>query len=69
MHDGAPRLIRGTFLLRWTPSGYIDPVPRPRGGRAVVITPPSSVEVLRHGWQPVVPLFHPSASAVATGIR
>jgi hypothetical protein len=32
-----------------------------RGGRAQVITPPSLVEMLRHGWAPVVPLIHPSA--------
>jgi hypothetical protein len=28
----------------------------------VVITPPSLVEVLRRGWEPVVPLTHPSAT-------
>jgi hypothetical protein len=26
-----------------------------------VITPPSLIEVLRSGWEPVVPLLHPSA--------
>jgi hypothetical protein len=26
-----------------------------------VITPPSLVDVLRAGWEPVVPLVHPSA--------
>jgi len=26
-----------------------------------VLTPPSLVEALRAGWNPVVPLFHPSA--------
>jgi hypothetical protein len=26
-----------------------------------VITPPSLVSVLRAGWQPLVPLVHPSA--------
>ena len=33
---------------------------RPRG-RATVLTPPSLVEVLREGWEGVVPLLHPSA--------
>ena len=51
-----PRLVRGDTLLRWTPGGYDDP--RPRRGRAELLTPPSIVEVLRHGWRP---LLHPSA--------
>jgi hypothetical protein len=58
--DAAPWLVRGDRLLRYTPAGYTDP--RPRGtGAAQVITPPSLVEVLRTGWDPVVPLLHPSA--------
>jgi hypothetical protein len=27
----------------------------------VLVTPPSLVEVLHRGWEPVVPLLHPSA--------
>jgi hypothetical protein len=61
VHHGEPRLVRGTELLRWTPSGYVDVAPRPARGRALLITPPSSVEVLRSYWRPVVPLVHPSA--------
>ena len=61
--DAAPWLVRGPQLLRWTPAGYGDRVPRPRGGSARVITPPSLVDVLRARWQPVVPLLHPSALA------
>ncbi len=34
---------------------------RPRRGVATVITPPSLVDVLRRGWEPVVPLLHPSS--------
>jgi hypothetical protein len=30
-----------------------------------VITPPSLVELLRAGWQPLVPLLHPSTAALA----
>jgi hypothetical protein len=51
-----PRLVRGDALLRWTPGGYDDP--RPRSGTAELLTPPSIVEVLRRGWEP---LLHPSA--------
>jgi hypothetical protein len=62
LHCDMPYLVMGARLLRWTPSGYRDPVPRPGRRRATVITPPSSVEVLRAGWRPVVPLFHPSVT-------
>jgi hypothetical protein len=61
--DGsAPCLVLGRELLAWTPAGYAERRPRPRRGPAVVITPPSLVEVLRRGWEPVVPLTHPSAT-------
>ena len=61
LHDGAPWLVRGALLLRWTPAGYDVRVARPAGKMALVITPPSLVDVLRAGWQPLVPLVHPSA--------
>ena len=44
-------------LLRWTPGGYTDRMPR---RRALVITPPSLITVLRQGWEGAVPLLHPS---------
>jgi hypothetical protein len=51
-------------LFRWTPAGYdVAWRRRPTRGDANVITPPSLVEVLRAGWDPVVPLLHPSANA------
>ena len=58
--DGEPRLVRGDALLRWTPGGYTTRAPRGRG-RATLITPPTLVDVLRAGWEPLVPLLHPSA--------
>jgi hypothetical protein len=61
--DGVPCLVLGPRLLRWTAAGYDARVPRPAGRRAVLLTPPSLVAVLRAGWQPLVPLLHPSASA------
>jgi hypothetical protein len=61
LHDGAPRLVLGAELLRWTPAGYTERTPRPRHERATTITPPSLVSVLRAGWRPIVPLLHPSA--------
>ena len=59
--DGVSHLVAGADLLRWTPAGYERGVPRPPRGTVAVITPPSLVEVLRRGWDPVVPLLHPSA--------
>jgi hypothetical protein len=62
LRDAAPWLVRGDALLRWSPAGYADAVPRPAGARAVVVTPPSLVEVLARGWRPeAVPLLHPTA--------
>ena len=60
--SGAPWLVTGRHLLRWTPAGYSGRRRRP-SGYVTGLTPPSLVEVLRAGWDPVVPLFHPSAGA------
>jgi hypothetical protein len=59
--DGAPRLVAGGRLLRWTPAGYGEPRPVESADRAQLITPPSLVAVLETGWRGVVPLLHPSA--------
>jgi hypothetical protein len=61
LRDREPCLVRGDELLRWTPAGYVARIERPARGEAVVLTPPSLVAVLRAGWQPLVPLVHPSA--------
>jgi hypothetical protein len=64
LRDGAPWLVRGDTLRRWTPAGYSDAVTRPTRARAVVVTPPSLVAVLDRGWRPAaVPLLHPSAQS------
>jgi hypothetical protein len=61
LDDGA-WLVHESELLRWAPAGYDARVPRRRGGQARLITPPSLVEVLRSGWQSLVPVLHPSAA-------
>jgi hypothetical protein len=61
LRDGEPFLVLGADLLRWTAAGYADREPRPPLGDAIVLTPPSLVAFLRAGWQPLVPLLHPSA--------
>ena len=52
--------MRGGELLAWSPAGYGARRRRIRRAGAV-ITPPSLVAVLRAGWDPVVPLLHPTA--------
>ena len=61
LQAGAPYLVLGGELLRWTPAGYAERAPRPARAEAVLVTPPSLVAVLRARWEPGVPLFHPSA--------
>jgi len=63
LDGGTPRLVLGGQLLAWTPAGYTEPTPRPVAARVQLITPPSLVAVLRAGWEPLVPLLHPSAPA------
>jgi len=60
VRGGDAWLVRGGELLRWTPAGYAERAARP-SGRAELLTPPTLVDVLRAGWEPVVPLLHPSA--------
>jgi hypothetical protein len=62
LEDGAPRLVLGSELLRWTTAGYTERTPRTAGAEAVLVTPPSLVAVLGAGWTPEVPLFHSSAT-------
>ena len=61
VRDGAPWLVRGAELLRWSPAGYTERAPRPSRERAVLVTPPSLVAVRAAGWKPDVALLHPSA--------
>jgi hypothetical protein len=48
--DDTPWLVRGGQLVSWSVDGYGNRRPRPRDGSAVVITPPSTVAVLRSGY-------------------
>jgi len=64
--EGDAFVVLGEQLLRWTPAGYDLARSRP-GGQATVLTPPSLVEVLRRGWEGVMPLLHPSAETRDTG--
>ena len=50
LDDGQPALVLGDALVPWTTDGYGDRRPRPIAGTATVITPPSTVAVLRAGY-------------------
>jgi len=60
VRDGEAWLVLGGELLRWTPAGYAERVARP-SGPAVLLTPPSLVELLRTEREPLVPFLHESA--------
>jgi len=64
--DGQAALVAPDRLVPWRPvaAGYAAPVGRPSSGVAEVLTPSSTVAVLRHGYRPVV---HPSARPTADG--
>ena len=62
--EDEPRVVVGADLWRWTPGGYVDRRPRPARQRARVVTPTSLIAVLDAGWEPLVPLLHPSALEV-----
>ena len=49
--DGAPRLVLDDRLLRFSFDGWTDPVTRPAGRIASVLTPPTSVAALANGYR------------------
>jgi hypothetical protein len=50
LEDGQPMLVLGDTLVAWTQAGYGARRSRPMAGTATVITPPSTVAVLRAGY-------------------
>ncbi|HEY0494709.1 MAG TPA: hypothetical protein VGD48_03135 [Kutzneria sp.] len=48
--DDQPALVVADSLARWTRAGYSGHLRRPTAGTATVITPPSTVTVLRAGY-------------------
>jgi hypothetical protein len=61
--DAEAYVVCGSFLLRWTPSGYAVRIHRPVRGTARAITPPSLVAHLGDRSGSALPLFHPSATS------
>ncbi len=50
--EGVPHAVRGARLLRWSFAGYSDALPRRSVPRAMLITPPLVVTILRRGFEP-----------------
>jgi hypothetical protein len=59
-----PYLVWGNSLLEWSSGGYRGRRPRPQGETVRILTPPSTVAVIRAGY---VPEVHPSAGAPKIG--
>jgi hypothetical protein len=57
--DRTPRLVLDDRLLAFGFEGWGRPVERPRHGAVEVLTPPTSVAALRHGY---VAVLHPSSA-------
>lgn len=51
---GGPALVWEDKLFGWTADGYQTSEPRPGAGPAMVLTPPSTVAVLGHGYRPQI---------------
>jgi len=60
VHDGAPHLVWGKTILRYTPAGYDAAQPRP-AGNVTVLTPACTNATLSAGY---TPSLHPSAKAL-----
>lgn len=54
VHDETPALVVDGTIVPWTTVGYDGPLPRPAAGRALVITPPTTLSALRGGYSPQV---------------
>ena len=55
--NGDTQLIFSGVLLRFNFDGWHSPLDKPKQGMATVLTPPTSIAALRHGY---IPTLHPS---------
>ena len=47
-------LIQRDMLLVWSPGGYKEPLSRPKGREVTVLTPRSTVQTIRSGYDPQI---------------
>ena len=67
--DGTPWLVVESYLAEWTREGYQGRRLRPATGYATIITPPSSVAVLRAGYPVVIDSSALAPATMTTGSR
>jgi hypothetical protein len=60
--DRQPRLVLDSQTMRFTFDGWADRNGRPRHRSVEVLTPPTSVAALAHGY---IPVLHPSATSTS----
>lgn len=60
--DGTPHVIAGSRLLAWSHDGYTRAAPHDGKGEVLVLTPSTSVRILRAGYRPHI---HESAEPLA----
>jgi hypothetical protein len=48
--EGVPCLVQEDRLIRWSPGGYSGSILTPAGATFRVLTPPSVVQAIRHGY-------------------
>jgi hypothetical protein len=56
--------VRGQYLLRWSPAGYLDARKRKAAMPSLLLTPPRIIAIVARGYRP---RWHPSAEALIGG--
>jgi hypothetical protein len=56
--------VRGEYLLRWSPAGYLDARKRKAAMPSLLLTPPRIIAIVARGYRP---RWHPSAEALIGG--
>ena len=56
--------VRGEYLLRWSPGGYVDARKRKAAMPSLLLTPPRIIAIVARGYRP---RWHPSAETLIGG--
>lgn len=56
--------VRGEYVLRWSPAGYLDARKRKAAMPSLLLTPPRIIAIVARGYRP---RWHPSAEALIGG--
>jgi hypothetical protein len=64
---GRPAIVLDDVIIPWSDHGYESATPRPAAGTVEVITPPSSLAVLRAGYRPQIDISAAVQTQSTTG--